>query len=109
MDQGVYTEVNQTDQGKDIDTIELLTEAKPSVETVDGTYLTDGDQKKRIDYVLVYETCKEKEGKDEDAKNEANTLARFRRSFERRLQKKGLEVKHQRILVEKVWATQTNG
>ena len=45
---------------------------------------------------------KEKDKKDDEAKKEAKALARARRSFERRLQKKGLVLQHDSVIAEKV-------
>lgn len=64
-----------------------------SYPTIDG---------RRIDYVLVYETCKEKEDEDEETKQEAQTREKSRRFYERHLQKKGLILRHESIIAEKV-------
>ena len=102
MDRSTYSELSQTDVP---DTVELDVEKVPLSESLTDTegYISDGDHSRRIDYVLVYETCKEKEEKDDDAKKDAKTLARSRRSFERRLQKKGLVLQHDSVIAEKVF------
>lgn len=100
MDRSTYSELSQTDVPN---TFELDVEKAPLTESLtDKAYISDGDHSRRIDYVLVYETCKEKEEKDDDAKKDAKTLARSRRSFERRLQKKGLVLQHDSVIAEKV-------
>ena len=100
MDRTAYSQLSQTDAP---DTVELDVEKAPLTETLtDKGYISDGDHSRRIDYVLVYETCKEKEEKDDDAKKDAKTLARSRRSFEKRLQKKGLVLQHDSVIAEKV-------
>ena len=100
MDRSAYSELSQTDVRE---TFELDIEKAPLTESsTDKAYIGDGDHSKRIDYVLVYETCKEKDEKDDDAKKEAKTSARSRRSFEKRLQKKGLILQHDSVIAEKV-------
>ena len=100
MDRGAYSELTQTDVPE---TVELEEEKAPLTESsTDKAYIGDGDRRRRIDYVLVYETCKVKDEKDDDAKKEAKTLARSRRSFEKRLQKKGLVLQHDSVIAEKV-------
>lgn len=100
MDRGAYSELNQTDVPEKV---ELEPETAPLTESsADKAYIGDVDHSKRIDYVLVYETCKEKDKKDDEAKKEAKALARARRSFERRLQKKGLVLQHDSVIAEKV-------
>lgn len=97
---GAYSELNQTDVPE---TVELEAEEAPLTEpSADKAYISDVDLSKRIDYVLVYETCKEKDEKDDEAKKKAKTLARSRRSFERRLQKKGLVLQHDTVIAEQV-------
>lgn len=95
MDRGTYSELNQNDVP-----VELEAENVPLTESeAEKTYPREGER--RIDYVLVYETCKEKE-EDEDTKKKAATLARSRRSYEKRLQKKGLVLQRESVVVEKV-------
>ena len=100
MDRGAYSELNQTDVPEKV---ELAPVTAPLTESsADKAYIGDVDQSKRIDYVLVYETCKEKDQKDDEAMKEAKALARARRSFERRLQKKGLVLQHDSVIAEQV-------
>lgn len=100
MDRGAYSELTQTDVPE---TVELEAEKAPLTESsADKAYIGDGDHSRRIDYVLVYEACKVKDQKDDDAKKEAKTLAQSRRSFEKRLQKKGLVLQHDSVIAEKV-------
>ena len=100
MDRSAYSELSQADVAE---TVELDVEKAPLTESsTDVAYLSDGDHSRRIDYVLVYETCKEKDEKDDDANKDAKTLARSRRSFEKRLQKKGLVLQHDSVVAEKV-------
>lgn len=100
MDRSAYSELSQTDANE---TVELDAENARSTESsTDKAYLSDGDHSRRIDYVLVYETCKEKDEKDDDARKDAKTLAQSRRSFEKRLRKKGLVLQHDSVIAEKV-------
>lgn len=55
-----------------------------------GLYLDDAGSRKKIDYVLVYERCEEKENKDEEAKEEANKHEEMRRAYEESLANAGL-------------------
>lgn len=57
-----------------------------------GMYLEDAGPNKKIDYVLVYERCQEKENKDEEAKEKAEKLEDMRRSFEASLESAGLVI-----------------
>lgn len=41
---------------------------------IDKGYISDGDYSRCIDYVLVYEICKEKEEKDDDVKEDVKML-----------------------------------
>jgi len=105
MDRSAYSELSQTDV---TETVELDVEKAPLTESsTDKAYISDGDYSRRIDYVLVYETCKEKDEKDDDAKKDAKTLTRSRRSFEKRLQKKGLVLQHDSVIAEKVQLLQS--
>lgn len=96
MDRGTYSELNQNDvpvqlEGENVP----LTESSPET-----TYPREGGG--RIDYVLVYETCQEKEEEDDETKKEAAKRVRVRRFYEKRLQKKGLVLQHQSVIAEKV-------
>lgn len=96
MDRGTYSELNQNDvpvqlEGENVP----LTESSPET-----TYPREGGG--RIDYVLVYETCQEKEEEDDETKKEAAKRARVRRFYEKRLQKKGLVLQHESVIAEKV-------
>ena len=105
MDRGSYSELSQTDvpQG-----VELEVEYAPLTESsADKSHISDGDQRRRIDHVLVYETCKEKDEKDDESKKKAKALARSRRSFERRLQKKGLVLQRESVIAERVRRSNT--
>lgn len=98
MERGAYSRLQQVDSPPEMDSETVaLTESSAydasSYPTIDG---------RRIDYVLVYETCKEKEDEDEETKQEAQTREKSRRFYERRLQKKGLILRHESIIAEKV-------
>ena len=96
MDRGTYSELNQNDVP-----VELEAENAPLTESSAGkAYPAEGGN--RIDYVLVYETCKENEEKDEETKKEAAALTKSRKFYEKRLQKKGLVLRHESILAEQV-------
>ena len=101
MDRGSYSELSQTDGS--IQGVELEVSISPLAESpADESSTSNRDLERRTDYVLVYETCKEKDEKDEESKKEAEALAQSRRSFERRLQKKGLILQHETVIAEKV-------
>ena len=96
MDRGTYSELNQNDVP-----VELEAEDVPLTgSSADTAYPGEGGR--RTDYVLVYETCKEKEEEDEETKKEAATLATSRKFYEKRLQKKGLVLRHESIIAEQV-------
>ena len=57
-----------------------------------GLYLEDAGPKKKIDYVLVYERCEEKESKDDEAKEKAEKLEGMRQAFEATLKSAGLVI-----------------
>ena len=100
MDKGSYCKLDR------ICDVEIqLTEAsssqgqeEPGYELFSGK----GAKKKHIDYVLVYETCREGEV-DEQAAAQAEKLARWRRNFEGYLTKRqGLLLKHKTMFPEEV-------
>ena len=102
MDRGAYSELSQTDV-----LLETENEALAKSSTAKSYNISDGqdggrDHSRRIDYALVFETCKEKDEKDDETKKEAKGLARARRSFERRLQKKGLVLQRESVIAEQV-------
>ena len=100
MDRGAYLELSQTDTPEPV---EIGAETTPLTESLaDKASISDVDHSRRIDYVLVYETCKERDEEDDEAKKKAKTLAGSRRSFERRLQKKGLSLQHDSVIAEQV-------
>lgn len=55
-----------------------------------GLYFERNRSKKKIDYVLVYERCEEKEDKDEDSRAKAEKLEEMRKAFEASLDESGL-------------------
>ena len=57
-----------------------------------GLYLEDTGANEKIDYVLVYERCQEKEDKDNEAKEKADKLEGMRKSFEASLESAGLVI-----------------
>ncbi|KAJ7340384.1 Anoctamin-4 [Desmophyllum pertusum] len=100
VDRGAYSELSQTDVP-----LETESEALAKSSTAKSYNISDGqdgggDHSRRIDYVLIFETCKEKDEKDDETKKEAEGLARARRSFERRLQKKGLVLQRESVIAE---------
>lgn len=90
MDRGAYVKLSQDD-----DPVEP--EARNP-----GAY--PRDEGLRIDYVLVYETCKEEENEHEHKKKEAEKLENLRRSYEKGLEKKGLIIRQDSITVKKVFS-----
>lgn len=59
-----------------------------------GLYLEDAGPNKKIDYVLVYERCQEKESEDDEAREKAEKLEDMRKSFEASLESAGLVIEH---------------
>lgn len=89
MDRGAYAKLSQDD-----DPVE--SEAR-------NQGASPRDEGLRIDYVLVYETCQEEEDEQEHKKKEAEKLENLRRSYEKRLEKKGLIIRQDSITVKKVF------
>lgn len=99
MDKGTYAKLSQNDVQVELEAKNAPLSTEPSVDK--EAY--PRDEGFLIDYVLVYETCKEEEEKDQETKKEAETLAKLRRSYEKRLQKKGLILQHKTITADKVF------
>lgn len=55
-----------------------------------GLHLEHAGSSQKIDYVLVYERCEEKENEDDDAKEEAKKHEEMRKAFETSLADAGL-------------------
>lgn len=72
----------------------LLEMVEPSFHSKDGKpkglYFEGAGSNKKIDYVLVYERCQEKENKDEEDKEKAEKLEAMRQAFEASLESAGL-------------------
>lgn len=72
----------------------LLEMVEPSFNSKDGKptglHLEDAGANKKIDYVLVYERCQEKENKDEEDKEKAEKHEGMRRAYEASLESAGL-------------------
>ena len=98
MDRGTYTELSQNDVP-----VELEAKNAPLTEPSGCQEAYPRDEGLLTDYVLVYETCKEEEEKDQETKKEAETLANLRRSYEKRLQKKGLILQRKTVTADKVF------
>ncbi|XP_068760659.1 anoctamin-4-like [Montipora capricornis] len=96
MDRGAYSKLEQNDIP-----MEMEAENAPTTEPFDDKVPYPSVGGRRIDYVLVYETCKEKEDEDEETKQEAETREKSRRFFEKRLQKKGLVLRRESIIAQK--------
>ena len=69
-----------------------------------GLYLKDAGSSKKIDYVLVYESCEEKENKDEEAKEEAMKHEEMRKAYENSLSDAGLIVERSECISSQVSA-----
>ena len=84
----------------------LLQMAEPNMdprkeEDAKGLYFTS-DGSKKVDYVLVYEVCKEKEEKDPDYKDDARRMAELREKYQRSLRHQGLEMEEDEMLSPQV-------
>ena len=66
--------------------------AKSGGETIRLYFERDGS-KKKIDYVLVYERCQEKEDKNDESREKAENLEGSRKSFEASIKNAGLITK----------------
>lgn len=53
---------------------------------------SQAEPSKKVDYVLVYERCQEKEDQDEETKEKAGIHEQIRETFERKLVDAGLEI-----------------
>ena len=84
----------------------LLDVVRPSSSTNDGgptgVYLGGPGPKKRIDYVLVYETCEEKENEDEESQKKAKDLDDQRKAFESSIESEGLILDHTDVISPQV-------
>ena len=63
--------------------------SKSGAETI-GLYFERAGSKKKIDYVLVYERCQEKEDEDEDSRAKAEKQEGMRKAFEDSIETAGL-------------------
>lgn len=72
-----------------LEMVEPSFQAKRASETT-GLYFERAGSNKKVDYVLVYERCEEKENEDEESKEKAQKLEGMRTAFEESLKKAGL-------------------
>lgn len=72
-----------------LEMVEPSFQAKRASETT-GLYFERSGSNKKVDYVLVYERCVEKENEDEESKEKAQKLEGMRTAFEESLKKAGL-------------------
>ena len=75
----------------------ILEMAEPSFDTNNsdepiGLYFERDGSKRKIDYVLVYERCREKEDEDDDSREEARKLEGMRKAFEESIGNAGLMI-----------------
>ena len=68
----------------------------------EGVYLSDGEPWRRIDYVLVFETCEENEEASEQSNAETLKLTTQRASFENQLKRRGLILQRLTRVIQKV-------
>ena len=86
----------------------LLEMVEPSFHSKDGKpkgLYMDGAGSKKIDYVLVYERCQEKENKDEEDKQKAEKHEGMRQAFEASLKSAGLLIEHKEHTLPQVRLT----
>ena len=67
-----------------------------------GVYLSGGGPRRRIDYVLVFETCQGNEETSEESAADALKLTALRTSFENQLERRGLILQRETRVVQKV-------
>ena len=88
-----YTRLSQDDDDLELELREPLTK-EPK-----GIYFSDGSEpKKRIDYVLVYDTKHDSDSDD----NEQNELQSLRQVFEDNLRKAGLLIEYDAFVLPEV-------
>ena len=85
------TSAKKADENDVLLEMETRTSAAQAEDQGKGLYFNDG--RRRIDYVLVYETSEEK--KDEDAVKEQEEHAQKREAFEKNLEKAGLQLERE--------------
>ena len=86
----------------------LLEMVEPSFHSKDGKpkgLYMDGAGSKKIDYVLVYERCQEKENKDDDDRQKSEKHEGMRQAFEASLKSAGLLIEHKEHTLPQVRLT----
>lgn len=83
-----YTKTPE-DEDVILEMVEPSFRGKGGEETI-GLYFERDGAKKKIDYVLVYERCQEKEDKDEESREDAEKAENMRKAFEASLESAGL-------------------
>ena len=96
-----YTKAQNDADDVLIEMVEPSFHAKGS-ESPKGLYLEGAGTNKKIDYVLVYERCEEKENKDDQTKEKATKLEEMRNAFEASLESSGLIIEHQERISSQV-------
>ena len=85
-----YTKTPE-DEDVILEMVEPSFKEKNGAETI-GLHFERAGSKKKIDYVLVYERCQEKEDEDEESRAEAEKLEGMRKAFEDSIKNAGLLV-----------------
>ena len=83
-----YTKTPEDDEVV-LEMVEPSFNARGGGETI-GMYFERDGSKKKIDYVLVYERCQEKEDEDDESREKAENLEGMRKSFEASIENAGL-------------------
>ena len=83
-----YTKTPE-DEDVILEMVEPSFRGKGGEETI-GLYFERDGAKKKIDYVLVYERCQEKEDKNEESRQDAEKAKNMRKAFEASLESAGL-------------------
>lgn len=96
MSEAPFTRLMDEEEEFEIDSFNFSTDENRDV------YLSGAEPRRRIDYVLVHETCQENEHADEESAADAERLKSLRTSFEKQLERRGLVLQRQTSLVQKV-------
>ena len=99
-----YTKTPE-DEDVTLEMVEPSIKPKSDGDGTVGLYFERSGSKKKIDYVLVYERCQEKEDEDEESRAKSEKLEEVRKAFETSLDKAGLLVERVERTCSKVSTT----
>ena len=99
-----YTKTPE-DEDVTLEMVEPSIKPKSDGDGAVGLYLERSGSKKKIDYVLVFERCQEKEDEDEESRAKSEKLEEVRKAFETSLDKAGLLVERVERTCSKVSTT----